>query len=252
MFLRYSLVFVLVFIFASCSSPDKQPLKDAQIQTEIIAKSNGEGETIIEAVLQVKSEKKDVKDIDIELPFTLQAKVGNQTRTLYKTVRQGETIYTTKLPTDSVSEKYYISAAEGDKPQSSNYIILPQPFHITSVPNQDYERNQDIAITWDNSKKDGKIDAGFALTCVGQGKPAVIILRKQISDNGLLNINAAELVQNAKSSIDTSQGCQAMVILSRQTEKSLNPLFGEGSYSLGVQERRTNFFIKASSKSATL
>jgi len=114
------------------------------------------------------------------------------------------------------------------------------------------DRNQDINITWDNSKKDGKIEAGFALTCVGQGKPAAVILRKQIVDNGSLHINASELVDSAALKVDTSQGCEARVILSRKSEKSLNPLFGKGSYSLGVQERSTNFSIKGKTETTSL
>lgn len=252
MLVRYSFVFIVILLLTSCGSKDDTPVKSADIQTEIIAKADGSGETVIEAILQVKANKNQSKDIEVELPFSIQAKVGEQTRTLFKTKRNGETVYTTKLPTDSVDEKYVVSKVSGDKDSSNSFIILPQPFTITSIPEKNYDRNQEINITWDNSKKDGKIEAGFALTCLGQGKPATVILRKQVSDNGLLNINAKELVDSADVKVDTSQGCEAMVILSRKTEKALNPMFGEGSYTLGVQERSTNFSIKGKSDTTSL
>jgi len=251
MLVRHSFVLVVLLMLISCGS-EPPPTKSADIQTEIIAKANGNGETIIEASLQVKNENQEVKDIEVELPFSIQAKVGNQVRTLFKTKRDGETIYSTKLPTDSIDKKYVVTAVAEDKESANNFIELPQPFRITSIPDKNYERNQDINITWDNIKQDGTIEAGFALTCVGQNKPAIVILRKEVNDSGFLNINASELVSNADLKVDTSQGCEAVVILSRKTEKALNPLFGKGSYSLGVQERRTNFSIKGDSKTTKL
>lgn len=245
MLLRNCFVVITLLLLAACSSKVVPPVAKSEIQTEIVAKANGSGETTIEATLQVTADKKPAKDIDIELPYTLQARVGNQTRTLYKTLRDGETVYSTTLPTDSTKEKYFVGTSD-KKPQNS-FIVLPKPFHITSSLDKDFDRNQDINITWDNANKNGSIDVGFALTCVGQGKPSVVIIRKKVNDSGKLLINASELVDGPDVKVDTSQGCEAMVILSRKTEKSLNPLFGKGSYSLGVQERSANFSIKPKS-----
>jgi len=253
MLLRSSFVLISLVLLSSCGSDSPPPpVKSAEIQTEIIAKANGNGETVIEAVLQIRGEKGGVKDLEVELPFSIEAKVGNQIRKLYKTQRDGETVYTTNLPTDSVNEKYFVKSVKNNEESSNQFIILPQPFSITSAQNGNYDRDQEIHITWDNSKANGMIEAGFAMTCSGQEIPAVVILRKKVTDSGSLSINAAELVDNADMKVDTSKGCETMVILSRKTEKTLNPIFGEGSYSLGVQERKLHFSIKASNTTASL
>lgn len=241
---KTAFILLLASLLVACESEDKAPVKSADIQTEIVAKANGSGETVIEATIQVKGNKLD-KNIDIELPFSIEAKVGDQTRTLFKTERGGEIVYTTKLPTDSEKDKFIVSA-NGNGPSQDNVIVLPQPFNITSSPKEYYDRHEDINITWNNVKTGGLIEAGFALSCNNSTDPSLVILKRKISDNGSLKINAAELVEGPDVDVDTSRGCNAMVILSRVRQENLDPKFGNGSYSLGVQERITNFSIKGS------
>ena len=122
-------------------------------------------------------------------------------------------------------------------------IVLPEPFTITSANEARYARNQDINITWDNSNKNSSMDAGFVLTCQGNQKGSAVLFVKSTKDDGRFSINAADIVNHPNVDVDTSSGCDAMVILRRSTEKKLDPRYGKGSYSLGVQERVVHFSI---------
>ena len=237
-----TLAFIL--LLQGCSVTDSENVKIAGISADIQVTSNSsntDGHARVTVNLQSGS---GFNGTDLKLTGgdRLYVTVDGQRFTLSQSSDPISTYYEALVPSTSTHTEYLISfEREEDTSAPTSTVMLPEPFDIQALAQDEYGFDENINLQWSPAGSD-KVILQYNFDCRTQSgaRNAIVGLRPGIQDDGDHTVDLSDLISKGE---DPLTSCDGEIRIRRAQTGRLDPNFGEGGSIEGVQQRKVTFDV---------
>jgi len=235
--LVHILMLCLAILISGCGSTSSENVKSQGIFARIIVKSDNNA-TRVDTTLTVGSSLG--TNLVLSGADNLKATARGVTQVLTKSKDLfGDVSYTTTFNFNAPNTEVVVSLERpNDTSCPNSRVLMPDPFSVTApAPGQVFTSQSTIPVNWTPAgPATGTVNVNFTTRCTDANGSAVFRSRTFTSaDSGTTSVAAASVLPTEI--YNTAQACTCDVEVSRTSDGTLDPNYGEGGSITGGQAR---------------